>query len=47
MNKKETGMTDMDIDKEMILGGILCATTYIMLIICIIEIIQTGGIQCL
>ena len=45
--KKENGEIGMEIDKDMILGGILCAITYIMLIMCIVEIIMTGGIQCL
>lgn len=43
--KNVIGMIDM-VDREMILGGILCAITYIMLTICIVEIIMTGGIQC-
>ena len=47
MKKKEIGVTDMEIDKEMILGGIACATTYIMLAILIVELITTGGLKCI
>ena len=44
--KNVIGVTDM-VDKEMILGGIACATTYIMLAILIVELITTGGLKCI
>ena len=44
--KNVIGMIGM-VDKEMILGGIACATTYIMLLMLVVELISTGGLQCL
>lgn len=43
----KNGEIGMEIDKDMILGGIVCATTYIMLAILIVELITTGGLKCI
>lgn len=45
MNKKKTGMTDMDIDKDMIMGGAIFALLMYMLILCVVELITTGTLS--
>lgn len=36
----------IDIDKDMIMGGAIFALLIYMLALCVVEIIQTGGLQC-
>lgn len=44
--KNVIGMIDMEIDKDMIMGGAIFTLLIYMLALCVVEIIQTGGLLC-
>lgn len=43
--KNVIGMIDM-VDKDMVMGGVIFALLIYMLALCVVEIIQTGGLAC-
>ena len=43
--KNLNGVTDM-VDKDMIMGGAIFALLIYMLMLCIVELITTGGLLC-
>lgn len=42
----KNGEIDMEIDKDMIMGGAIFTLLIYMLALCVVEIIQTGGLLC-
>lgn len=43
--KNVIGMIDM-VDKDMVMGGAIFTLLIYMLALCVVEIIQTGGLAC-
>ena len=44
-SKNVIGMIDM-VDKDMIMGGAIFALLIYMLMLCVVELITTGGLMC-